>query len=96
MIPPETATAPHVKSGKLRALAVTAPTVRALPRVAHVAAVGSPDILLSRPAFLPAKTPPGSSSAEPGVVRFLHSAEAKQKFLNVESRPSAFAEGGRR
>lgn len=100
MIPPATATAPHVKSGKLRALAVTSAEPSALyPGLPTVAASGVPGYeLVSRTGvFAPAKTPAAIiKRLNQELVRFLHGAEAKQKFLNagietVGSSPEQFA-----
>lgn len=100
MIPPATATAPHVKSGKLRALAVTSAEPSALyPGLPTVAASGVPGYeLVSRTGvFAPAKTPAAIiKRLNQELVRFLHGAEAKRKFLNagietVGSSPEQFA-----
>lgn len=100
MIPPSTATAPHVKSGKLRALAVTSAEPSALyPGLPTAAASGLPGYeLVSRTGvFAPAKTPAAIiKRLNQELVRYLHGAEAKQKFLNagvetVGSTPEQFA-----
>ena len=87
MIPPATATAPHVKSGKLRALAVTSAEPSPLyPGLPTASASGVPGYeLVSRTGvFAPARTPAAIiRRLNQELVRFLHGAEAKQKFLNV-------------
>jgi len=100
MIPPSTATAPHVKSGKLKALAVTgAEPSPFYPGLPTAAASGLPGYeLVSRTGvFAPAKTPAAIiKRLNQEITRYLHGAEAKQKFLNagvetVGSSPEQFA-----
>ena len=100
MIPPSTATGPHVKSGKLRALAVTSAEPSALyPGLPTAAASGLPgyEIVSRTGVFAPARTPaPIIRRLNQEIVRYLQSAEAKQKFLNanvetVGSSPEQFA-----
>lgn len=100
MIPPSTATAPHVKAGRLRALAVTSAGPSALyPGLPTAAASGLPGYeLVSRTGvFAPARTPAAIvKRLNQEIVRYLQGAEAKQKFLNagvetVGSSPEQFA-----
>ena len=77
--------APHVKSGKLKALAVTG-TQRSvlLPDLPTVAASGLPayELLGLDGVYAPAKTPaPVINRLNQEIVRYLRTAEAKQKFL---------------
>jgi tripartite-type tricarboxylate transporter receptor subunit TctC len=87
MIPPSTATAPHVKSGRLRALAVTSAEPSPLyPGLPTAAASGLPGYeLVSRTGvFVPAKTPAAIiRRLNQELVQYLHGSEAKQKFLSV-------------
>lgn len=100
MIPPSTATAPHVKSGKLRALAVTSAVPSPFyPGVPTAAESGLPGYeLVSRTGvFAPAKTPAAIiKRLNQELVRYLQGAEAGQKFRNagvetVGSSPEQFA-----
>ena len=87
MIPPSTATAPHVKSGKLKALAVTSAEPSPFyPGLPTAAAAGLPGYeMVSRTGvFAPAKTPAAIiKRLNQELARFLQGAEAKQKFFNV-------------
>jgi len=91
---------PHVKSGRLRALAVTSAEPSALvPTLPTVAASGLPgyEAVSMTGLWAPAKTP-GTilNRLNQEIVRFLRTAEAKEKFLNngaetVGSSPEQFA-----
>ena len=89
------AVAPHVKSGRLRALAVTSATPSALaPELPTVAASGLPGYEIIAVDFMlaPVKTPaPIISRLNQEVVRFLQQADVKEKFLatGVEAAPSS-------
>ena len=81
------ASAPHIKSGKLRALAVTTaqPSVLApgLPTVAASGLAGYEAVSVYG-VFAPAKTPPAIvTRLNQDAVRFLSRADVKEKFLNV-------------
>jgi tripartite-type tricarboxylate transporter receptor subunit TctC len=92
---------PHVKSGRLRALAVTTPQPSAiLPGVPTIAASGLPgyESVLYTGMFAPANTPQAVIRRLNEVtVRYLRTPEAKERFLNVAgaevvaSTPEAFA-----
>jgi len=79
--------APHIKSGKLRALAVTTAEPTALfPDLPTVAASGLPDFEAAQMSgvFAPAKTPaPIINRLNQEIVRFLRSAEAKENFFKA-------------
>jgi len=100
MIPPATATLPHVKSGRLRALAVTGTEPSALyPGVPTVAASGLPgyEMAARTGIFAPARTPAAIiSRINQEVARFLNTAEAKERFsaLGVEAASSTPEEFG--
>ena len=92
--------APHVKSGKLTALAVTSAQPSALlPGLPTVAASGLPgyESVSMTGMFAPAKTPCGDhQSAEPGDRAVLNRAEVKEQLFNagvevVGSSPEEFA-----
>src|SRR5262249_16237151 len=78
--------APHAKSGKLRALAVTSATPSALaPGLPTVAASGVPGYETVGAGFLfsPAKTPAVIiNRLNQEIVRFLNTSDAKDKFLS--------------
>ena len=92
--------APHVKSGKLRALAVTTAEPSALfPGLPTIAASGLPgyEATSTYGVFAPARTPEAIiKRVNQEVVRFVHTPEAKERFLNggtepAGSSPEAFA-----
>lgn len=83
-----TSVIPHIKSGRLRALAVTSPQQSALlpglPTVAE--SIPGYDASSTYGIFAPAKTPAAIiNQLNQVTVRFLKTAEAKEKFLNVGS-----------
>ncbi len=91
---------PHVKSGKLRALAVTSARPSALvPGLPTVAAAGLPAYEASQKAGMlaPAKTPPAIvNRLNHEVVAFLNKADVKERFVShgvevVASSPDEFA-----
>jgi tripartite-type tricarboxylate transporter receptor subunit TctC len=100
MFPSAGAAAPHVKSGKLRALAVTASEPSALapglPTVSESGLPGYESVQMSG-LFAPAKTPAAIiRRLNQEIVRFLNTPEAKERFLNsgvevVASSPEQFA-----
>ena len=78
----------HIKSGRLRALAVTSPRPSALlpdlPTVAE--SIPGYDASSAYGIFAPARTPAAIiNQVNQVTVRFLKTAEAKEKFLNVGS-----------
>jgi tripartite-type tricarboxylate transporter receptor subunit TctC len=79
--------AQHVKSGKLKALAVTSLEPSALaPGLPTVAASGLPgyEFTGSTSIFAPARTPaPIITKVNQEIVRFLRTADAKEKFLSA-------------
>lgn len=80
---------PHVKAGKLRALAVTSaqPTPLA-PGLPTIAGSGVPGFEMGGMSgiFAPVKTPPSIiSRLNQDIVRMLHTPEVKEKFLNVQA-----------
>ncbi len=81
------AATPHVKSGSLRALAVTSAQPSALlPDLPTVAASGLPGYESSLPfaMFAPAKTPlPVIQTLNREIVRILKAPEIKERFLNA-------------
>ena len=90
----------YVKSGKLRALAVTSARPTALfPELPTVAAAGLPGYESAQLSgiFAPATTPASIvNRLNRETVRFLHSAQAKERFLNagietIGSSPEEFA-----
>ena len=85
MIPPATASLPHVKSGKLRALAVTGTEPSSLyPGVPTVAASGLAgyEMVARTGIFAPAKTPAAIiNRLNQEVVKYLNTPEAKERFL---------------
>ena len=92
--------APHVKSGKLRALAVTSAQPSTLaPGLPTVAAAGLPgfEVTGSTALFAPGKTPAAIiNRLHQEVVRFLNQPGVKQRFLNagaetVGNSPAEFA-----
>ena len=100
MINNATAAMPHVKSGKLKALAVTSAQPSALlPGLPTVSASGLPgyETVNMFGILAPAKTPgPIISLLNQEMVRVLNRGDAKEKFLNVGaevvgSSPVAFA-----
>ena len=97
---PAGSAAPHVKSGKLRGLAVTTAEPSALfPGLPTIAASGLPgyEAVSTYGVFAPAKTPEAIiRRINQEVVRFVNTAEARERFLNgatepVGSTPDAFA-----
>ena len=82
-----TASTPHVKSGRLRALAVTSAEPSALvPGLPTVAASGLPgyECGIDTGMFAPAKTPAAIiNRLNQEIVRFLNTPEVKEKFLNA-------------
>ncbi len=93
-------TAPHVKAGRLRALAVTSAEPSALaPGLPSVAASGVPgyEAIGMTVIFAPAKTPAAIiTRLNQELVRFLTRPEVKERFLNsgaeiVASSPEQFA-----
>ena len=84
-----TSVMPHVKSGRLRALAVTSAQPFALfTELPTVAAAGLPGYEATSVycVFAPAKTPETIiARLNQEIVRFLKTAEAKEKFLNAGS-----------
>ena len=80
---------PHVKAGRLRALAVTSAEPTALaPGLPTMAASGLPgyEIVSVEGFFAPAKTPgPIIARVHDEVVRFINQPEPKEKFFNVGS-----------
>ena len=101
MFPNAALAVPHLKSGRLRALAVTTPEPSALfPDLPTVAAAGLPgyESVLYTGMFVPARTPPaiiGRLNQE--TVRFLNTTETKDRFLKaagaevIGSSPEKFA-----
>lgn len=91
---------PHIKSGRLRALAVTSaqPSVL-LPELPTVAAAGLPgyEATSIQGIFAPAKTPaPLINRLNQEIVRVLNQADVKEKFFNagaetIGSSPEKFA-----
>jgi len=85
--------APHVKSGRLRALAVSSLKPSALaPDLPTVAATGLPGYVSEtlHALYAPAKTPPAIvSRLNQEVTRYLQSAEARDIFLKAGIEPSA-------
>jgi len=84
---PAAAIAPHLKSGKLKALAVTgsAPS-KLVPGISTMAASGLPgyESLAIQGIFTPAKTSMAIvSRLNQEIVRFLKTQEAKEKFSNI-------------
>jgi tripartite-type tricarboxylate transporter receptor subunit TctC len=85
---PSAAVAPHVKSGRLRALAVTSATPSALfPELPTVAAsVPGYELVGLNAVFAPAKTPDGIiNRLSQEMVRYLRTPDAKQRFFNAGS-----------
>jgi tripartite-type tricarboxylate transporter receptor subunit TctC len=86
MFPNMAAVTPHLKSGKLRALAVTTAQPSPLaPGLSTVAASGLPgyESALMNGMFAPAKTPAAiANRLNQETVRFLNSSEAKERFFN--------------
>lgn len=84
MIPPATATMPHVKAGRLKALAITSAEPSAMyPGIPTVAESGLPGYeMVSRLGiFAPAKTPNTIiNRLNQEIVRVLKTREAKEKF----------------
>lgn len=84
--------APHMKSGRLRALAVGSLNPSALaPGVPTIAASGLPGFVSEalHALYAPAKTPPAIvSRLNQEVTRYLQSAEAKDIFLKAGIEPS--------
>lgn len=78
---------PHLKSGRLRALGVSSPRPSALlPGLTTIAAAGLPgyESVSISGVFAPAGTPAALvQRLNQEIVRFLHSTEAKEKFLSV-------------
>ncbi len=87
--------APHVKSGRLRALAIGSARPSALaPGLPTIAAAGLPGYVSEalHALFVPAKTPPAIvARLNQEVVRYLQSAEAKEIFLKagIEAAPGS-------
>jgi len=83
--------APHVKSGRLRALAVTSPQPSILfPELPTVAASGLPgyESITIHGLFAPAKTPAVLiNRLNQETVRFLKTPEAKERFLSAGVEP---------
>jgi len=88
-LPNASTAAPHVKSGKLRALAVTSPEPSALyPGLPTIAASGLPgyESQNKQGVYAPAKTPAQViNRLNQEIVRFLKTAEVKERFLSVGS-----------
>jgi tripartite-type tricarboxylate transporter receptor subunit TctC len=86
MFPSAGAAAPHIKSGKLRALAVTTSQPSALaPGVPTMSASGLPGYESTQMSgvFAPAKTPAAIiRRLNQDIVSFLNTAETKERFLN--------------
>ena len=84
--------APHIKSGKLRALAVTSAQPSALaPGLPTVAASGLPgyEAVGIIAMYAPAKTPAAIiKRLNQEIVRVLNQADVKEKFLNAGSEPT--------
>ena len=93
MFSPAAAVGPHVKSGKLHALAVTSPKPSALyPELPTVAASGLPGYasLAMSGMFAPARTPANViSRLNTEIAQVLKSAEGRQKLLNTGVEPVA-------
>jgi tripartite-type tricarboxylate transporter receptor subunit TctC len=87
MFPNAAAVAPHVKSGKVRALAVTTPQPSALaPGLPTVAASGLPgyESVVVFGLFVPARTPAALvRQLNADMVRVLDKPEVKEKLFNV-------------
>jgi tripartite-type tricarboxylate transporter receptor subunit TctC len=87
MFPTAGAAAPHVKSGRVKALAVTSPERSALaPQLPTVAASGLPgfESLAIYGMFAPARTPrPLINQLNGEIVRVLAAADMKEKFIAV-------------
>ena len=90
---------PHMKSGKVRALAVTSATPTALfPGLPTVAASGVPDfeMISMTGVFAPVRTPPAViNRLNQEIVRALNLPEVKEKFLTsgveaISSSPDQF------
>ena len=97
---PAGSASPHVKSGKLRGVAVTTAEPSALfPGLPTIAASGLPGYaaVSTYGVFAPSKTPDAIiKRINQEVVRFVNTPEAKERFLNgatepVGSTPEAFA-----
>jgi len=86
------AVAPHMQSGRLRALGVSSPQPSPLaPGVPSIASAGVPGYVseVLHAMFAPAKTPPaiiGKLNAE--VSRYLRSAQARDIFIKAGIEPS--------
>ena len=83
--------APHIKSGKLRALAVTgskpSELLPGLPTIAESGVPGYESVVVNA-IFAPARTPAVIiNRLNLEIVRYIKTAEAKEKFLNVGSEP---------
>ena len=92
--------APHIKAGKLKALAVTSAKPSALaPGLPTLASAGLPgyEAISMHGLFAPARTQPALvTKLNQEAVRFLNTPEAKERFLNagletVASTPAAFS-----
>ena len=87
MFPSIAAAMPHIKSGKLRALAVTSVTpTDLLPGIPALAASGYPDYeaVSFHAIFAPANTPaPIVQRLNQEVVRALHQADVKEKLFRI-------------
>jgi len=97
---PAASASPHVKSGKLRGLAVTTSEPSALfPGLPTIAASGLPgyEAMSTYGVLAPAKTPEAIiKRINQEVVRFVNTPEAKERFLNgatepIGSSPEVFA-----
>ncbi len=86
-IPPAASVTPHLKSGRLKALAATSAQPSALaPGLPTVAASGLPgyEMLSTDTVMIPAKTPEAIiSRLNQEMVRYLKTAEAKEKLFNM-------------
>jgi tripartite-type tricarboxylate transporter receptor subunit TctC len=86
-----TTAGPHIKSGRLRALAVTSAEPSALmPGMPTVASAGLPGYVISTTygLFAPAKTPESViRRLNQEAVRVLRTAEAKERLFNVGAEP---------
>ncbi|MBI3938729.1 MAG: tripartite tricarboxylate transporter substrate binding protein, partial [Betaproteobacteria bacterium] len=87
MFPNASAVLPHVKSGRLKGLAVTSPQPSALaPGLPTVAASGLPgyEAAAINSMFAPARTPPTIiKRLNQEIVRVLNRADVKERFLNA-------------
>ena len=91
MFPTSVAATPYVKSGKVKALAVTSAEPSALaPTLPTIAAAGLPgyESIAIYGVFAPAKTPrPIIDKLNEEIVRILNAPDLKEKFFNIGMEP---------